>query len=98
DLGKHDTSSMKDIMMGGAAASPELVARMEKAFPSARVMAGYGLTESGPVATCARHKGTVQYSDEADRLRHRAMAGWPIPGCEVRVVDLQMKDVPRDGQ
>ena len=26
------------------------------------------------------------------------MAGWPLPGCEVRVVDLQMNDVPRDMQ
>ena len=26
------------------------------------------------------------------------MAGWPIPGCEVRVVDLHMNDVPRDMQ
>jgi fatty-acyl-CoA synthase len=25
-----------------------------------------------------------------------AMAGWPIPGCEIRVVDLEMRDVPRD--
>jgi len=24
------------------------------------------------------------------------MAGWPLPGCEVRVVDLGMNDVPRD--
>ena len=24
------------------------------------------------------------------------MAGWPIPGTEVRVVDGDMKDVPRD--
>jgi fatty-acyl-CoA synthase len=98
ELGKHEVSSMKDIMMGGAAASSELVARMEKAFPGARVFAGYGLTESAPVATCARPKGTVQYADEDDRLRHQAMAGWPVPGCEVRVVDLQLNDVPRDGQ
>ncbi len=26
------------------------------------------------------------------------MAGWPVPGCEVRVVDLHMNDVPRDMQ
>ena len=26
------------------------------------------------------------------------MTGWPLPGCEVRVVDLQMNDVPRDMQ
>ena len=24
------------------------------------------------------------------------MAGWPVVGCEVRVVDLRMNDVPRD--
>jgi len=26
------------------------------------------------------------------------MAGWPLPGCEIRVVDLAMRDVPRDMQ
>ena len=36
------------------------------------------------------------YADEDDRLRRLAMAGWPLPGCEVRVVDLHMNDVPRD--
>jgi len=98
DLANRDVSSMANIMIGGAAASPELIARLEKAFPSALVLAGYGLTESGPVATCARPKGTVRYADENDRLRHHAMAGWPLPGVEVRVVDLHDQEVPRDGQ
>jgi len=48
------------------------------------------------VATSARKKGTVNYKDEADRLRHQAMAGWPVLGVEIRVVDPQMRDVPRD--
>ena len=61
-------------------------------------MAGYGLTETAPVATSARDKSTVQFTDEDDRLRHRAMAGWPLPCCEVRVVDPLMNDVPRDMQ
>ena len=97
ELPNFDVSSMECIMIGGAASSPELIARMERAFPC-RVEAGYGLTESGPVATSARHKSTVTYAGEEDRLRRLAMAGWPIPCCEVRVVDLQMKDVPRDMQ
>ena len=97
DLGAFDVSSLTQIHMGGAAATPELVARMEQAFPCP-IMAGYGLTESGLVATSARDKCTVRFAAEEDRLRHRAMAGWPLPGCEVRVVDLQMNDVPRDMQ
>jgi acyl-CoA synthetase (AMP-forming)/AMP-acid ligase II len=97
ELGSFNLSSLTQIHMGGAAATPELVARMEQVFPCP-VMAGYGLTESGPVATSARDKSTVWFTAEEDRLRHRAMAGWPLPGCEVRVVDLQMNDVPRDMQ
>ncbi len=95
DLGRHDYSSLKQIHIGGAAASPELVDRMEHAF-HCKVLAGYGLTETAPVATSARDKSTVVYKDEADRIRHRAMAGWPLPGCEIRVVDSHMNDVARD--
>ncbi|MBI3721947.1 MAG: AMP-binding protein, partial [Fimbriimonas ginsengisoli] len=82
--------------VGGAAASVELIHRLEQALPGCKVLAGYGLTESGPVASSAREKSTVKYKDEADRLRHQAMAGWSIPGCEIRVVDIHMNDVPRD--
>jgi len=95
DLGQNDYSSLKTIFIGGAAASPELVERMERAF-HCKVLGGYGLTETSPVATSARDKSTVQFKDEADRLHHRAMAGWPLPACEIRVVDTNMQDVPRD--
>ncbi|MDQ1469065.1 MAG: hypothetical protein QOJ99_545 [Bryobacterales bacterium] len=92
---KYDLSSIRVINIGGAAASPELIDRLEKIF-HCDVHAGYGLTETSPVASTARHKGTVTYADAADRLRHQAMAGWPIPGTQIRVVDANMNDVPRD--
>jgi fatty-acyl-CoA synthase len=97
DLGKYDTSSLKEIHIGGAASSPELIAAMERAFKCI-TCAGYGLTETCPVASDARKKGTVVYTDEGDRYRRQSMAGWPMPGCEIRVVDAHMQDVPRDGQ
>jgi fatty-acyl-CoA synthase len=97
DIGRFDLSSLKEIHVGGAAASPELIGRLEGAFHCA-AMGGYGLTETCPVATSARRKGTVEYANEADRLGHQAMAGWPIPGVEIRVVDSIMKDVARDMQ
>jgi fatty-acyl-CoA synthase len=98
ELGSFDISSVKQINLGGAASSPELVARLEQAFPGAAVMAGYGLTETSPVATCARDKSTVQYANDEERWQRRASTGWPLPGCEIRVVDPLMKDVPRDMQ
>jgi fatty-acyl-CoA synthase len=95
ELGKFNITTMREIHIGGAAAAPELIAKMEAAF-QCRVMAGYGLTETCPVATSARTKSTVRYADEADRIRHMSMAGWGLPGCELRVVDLHLNDVPRD--
>src|ERR1035441_6680959 len=98
EVGQWDVSSMRQIMMGGAASSPELVARMEAVFPfPAKVWVGYGLTETSPVATRSRDQSTRRFPADDDRLRHRAMAGCPLPSCEVRVVDLGMNDVPHGG-
>jgi fatty-acyl-CoA synthase len=94
---EFDTSTLREIHIGGAASSPELIARMEQAF-HCRVIAGYGLTETSPVVSTARPKATVEFRSEEDRMQHQAMAGWPIPGCEMRVVDTGMHEVPRDMQ
>lgn len=95
DRAQYDLSSMRRVMIGGAASSPELADRVEKAFPGAECIAGYGLTETAPVLTSSRSKG-LTYATDAERLRRQAMAGWPVPGVTVRVVDYDMHDVPRD--
>ncbi len=91
-----DLSSMREIMIGGAASTPLLIQRLSEAFPGANVMAGYGLTETCPVATSSRRKSTVVYAGDEDKFEWQSVAGWPIYGVEVRVVDTAMNDVPRD--
>jgi fatty-acyl-CoA synthase len=98
DIGQYDLSSLRIVMIGGAAASPELVARLEKVFTNAECIGGYGLTETAPVLTSARKKGTVTPADERERHYRQSMAGWPIPNVMLRVVDLENNDVPRDMQ
>ena len=95
-LADADLSSLQTVMIGGAASSPELIERLEKAL-HCECMAGYGLTETSPVLTISTAKHGSYASDE-ERWRRQAMAGWPIVGCTVRVVDLHMNDVPRDGK
>lgn len=97
DLAAADVSSLRNIVLGGAAASPELIERMEKAF-HCDVYGGYGLTETAPLLTVACSKPGLAYSSDAERYRRRAMAGWPVIGMQVRVVDAEMNDVPRDMQ
>jgi fatty-acyl-CoA synthase len=96
-LSEYNLSTLKQINIGGAASSPELIERMERAF-HCEVLAGYGLTETTPVASSARPKGTVRPAGEHERYRRQSMAGWPLQGTEIRVVDAQMRDVPRDMQ
>jgi len=95
DIASHDLSSLRNIVLGGAASSPELIERMEKAF-HCEVYAGYGLTETSPLLTTANAKPGLIYSSDEDRYRRRAMTGWPVIGMQVRVVDSEMNDVPRD--
>ena len=97
DLRQHDLSSMRTIMIGGAAASPELIERMETAF-GCDCWAGYGLTETVPVICCARQKPGLEYASPKERYRRQAMTGWPVPGVELLVVDARMNEVPRDGR
>ena len=69
---------------------------MEKRFQLRSASPATDSPKPAPVATCARKKGTVDYADDDDRYRRQAMAGWPLPGTEIRVVDAEMQDVPRD--
>ncbi len=57
---------------------------------------GYGLTECAPSLANAELKSDMQCSDE-ERYVLQAMTGYAFPGCELRVVDAQDKDVPHDG-
>lgn len=95
DRSHWNLSSLRRIMIGGAASSPELVERAEAAFPGCECVSGYGLTETTPVITCSFSKGFVASSD-AERRKVQSMAGWSIPGAVIRVVDEEMRDVPRD--
>lgn len=71
-----DTSSLRICITGGASMPVEVLRGFEEAF-GAKVMEGYGLSETSPVA-CSNHP---------DRERRAGSIGTPIEGVEMRVVD-----------
>ena len=95
DRAQWDLSSLRLINIGGAASSPELVERIERAFPGCQCTSGYGLTETSPVITMVQPKDTVHMSD-VDRRERLAMTGRAVVGASVRVVDANLQDVSRD--
>jgi long-chain acyl-CoA synthetase len=72
----YDTSSLRICITGGASMPVEVLRGFEDAF-GAKVMEGYGLSETSPVA-CSNHP---------DRERKAGSIGTPIEGVEMRVVN-----------
>lgn len=96
DRAQWDLSSLRCITIGGAANSPALVRRVEQAFPGCRCWSGYGLTETSPVLTVSGPRENQGIAED-QRIMRQAMAGVPILNTSLRVVDAEMRDVPRDG-
>jgi len=93
---KYDLSSLRTIMIGGAASSPTLVREVEQKL-GCTCISGYGLTETSPVLAVSPMKKGMQW-DKDERYAGQARAGYAIPGVELRVVDAQGNDVPHDGE
>ncbi len=91
----YDLSSLKRIVIGGAASSPTLIREVEQAL-SCDCFSGYGLTETSPSLTISPMKTELNWEGE-QRYAGQAMTGFAFPGTELRVVDADDRDVPRDG-
>jgi long-chain acyl-CoA synthetase len=84
DRDQYDTSSLNLCASGGSAMPVELLRGFEEAF-GCKVLEGYGLSESSPVASF----------NHPDRERKPGSIGTPIEGVEMKVVDEDGKDVPQ---
>ena len=63
DFASTDTSSVRALSYGGAPIAPDLVHRLKKAFPTARVGNGFGLTETSSVSTYLPHEWAAEHAD-----------------------------------
>jgi fatty-acyl-CoA synthase len=80
------------ILAGGAAVPRRLIEAYEQRF-GVRIVQGWGLTETSPIASLAHPPKHVP----ADRaMDYRATAGRALGGVEARVVDDEGKVLPRN--
>ena len=92
---KYNLSSLRRIVIGGAASSPTLIREVEEKL-GCECYSGYGLTETSPALSLSPIKPELGWNGE-QRFVGQAMTGYAIPGVELRVVDTNDDDVPRDG-
>jgi long-chain acyl-CoA synthetase len=87
DRAKPHLASLETVIAGGAALSNETRAAWAK-VSSATLAEGYGLTEASPVVCCA-----------ALRLPSKPLSiGQPLPGTDIRFMDLEKNEVAPLGE
>ncbi|MGH9745017.1 MAG: long-chain-fatty-acid--CoA ligase [Candidatus Acidiferrales bacterium] len=95
DRPKYDLSTLRRVVIGGAASSPTLVREVEQKL-GCTCFSGYGLTETSPMLSISPMKPWLHWEGD-HRYAGQAMTGYAAPAMELRIVDANEEDVPRDG-
>jgi fatty-acyl-CoA synthase len=90
-----DLNSLERIRVGGAPPPATMIREVEQKL-GGQCFCAYGLTEASPSLTMATIKHDMGWNEQK-QLEKQSMTGFAIPGAEVRVVDAEGNDVPRDG-
>jgi len=88
-LDDHDLSELQFVFSGGAPLSVAVAAEFERRVPSAKVLEGYGCTETAGIIS-----GTPPLAPR------RGTVGKAVPGVEIRIVGPDGRDLPsgQDGE
>ena len=84
-LAEHDLSSLTSLSVGGQATPPALLADIHRAFPSAVMGTGYGMTESN---------GTVTLMIGSEFIDNPRSAGRPVATVDVEIRDDRGNALP----
>ncbi len=94
---RYDLSSLREMIVGGAAAPQYMIEAYEKKF-GVVVTHAWGMTEMTPLGTVSKLKSYQLGLSEAERFALRSKQGTPAMGVEIRAVGEDGKEVVWDGK
>jgi fatty-acyl-CoA synthase len=94
--GKWDLSSVKEMLVGGAAAPPALIEGLGRHGLS--VTHAWGMTETNPIGTLARPMADMDAMSPAEKVAVRASQGYAVPFVETRHTGDDGQVLPWDGE
>ncbi len=94
--GKWDLSSMKAMLVGGAAVPRGMIAGYESRH-GLKIVQGWGMTETSPVASTAALPYDLAEAEDDTRWDYQAMAGMPLAFVEIRA-RVGDDEIPWDGE
>ncbi|HZQ89424.1 MAG TPA: long-chain fatty acid--CoA ligase [Gaiellaceae bacterium] len=93
---RWDLSSMKAMLVGGSAVPRAMIAAYEQRH-GIKIVQGWGMTETSPVASTATLPHDLADVDEEMRFDIESWAGMPLPLVEIRI-RVGDEDQPWDGE
>ncbi len=97
DRERYDLSSIRMMIVGGAAAPQSMIEAYEQRH-GIEVMHAWGMTETSPLGTVSRLRSWHKELDKEGQYAVRAKQGAPVPCVDVRAVNDAGEEVPWDGK
>ena len=88
---------LEGVMIGGAAVPRSMIDVFDRKY-GVDVVHGWGMTEMSPLGTCNRPLPHKKAEDREAWLDEKAKQGRPPFGVELKIVDDNGADLPRDGE
>jgi fatty-acyl-CoA synthase len=90
-------STVKTAVIGGSAAPESMIRTFDEKY-GVFVLHAWGMTEMSPIGTTGRLKGKHLGLPAAERYKVQAKQGRVIFGVQMKIVDGDGKELPRDGK
>ncbi len=90
-------STLKFVLIGGAACPRSLIQKFKENY-GIDVVHAWGMTEMSPLGTLGTLKKAVTEMPPERQLDFRCKQGHPPFGVEMKIVDSNNQDLPRDGK
>lgn len=92
----RNIDTLRLIICGGSASPKGLIRAFEEKY-NVPFVTGYGMTETAPLVSLAVTTSAMSDMTMDERIERRSMAGLPMPGLEVRIVN-ENGEAPWDGE
>jgi fatty-acyl-CoA synthase len=96
ESGNYDISTLKRMPVGGSAAPRSMIRAYQEKF-GIQILHAWGMTEMTPLGTVSVLKGYMEEWDAETRYDYRAKQGLKSPGVEMRIMDVNGKELAWDG-
>ena len=90
-------STLKRVAIGGSACPPSMIEKFEKNY-GVDVSHAWGMTELSPIGTVGTLKAEQKSLPFEERLRIKSKQGRPVFTVEMKILDDNGKELPRDGK